>query len=53
MTYELVGVFPSEKYFKVEPKTGIVRVISNLKNDPLQLLAYTVRSLKKFLMIHS
>ena len=44
MTYELVGIYPAPQYFLVEANTGIVRTMGNIKNDPLQLLSYTVSS---------
>lgn len=40
--YEVVGLYPAMNYFSVVANTGVVKVIGNIKADPLRLMSYTV-----------
>ena len=42
MQYEMVGLYPAQLYFSVDKDSGVLRVIANLKDDPLRLSSYTV-----------
>ena len=48
MTYGVVGVAPAPQFFGVDPLSGVVRVISNLKTD--RGLTYTVSSIRMALV---
>ncbi len=42
MIYEAIGLYPAELYFTVEENSGQIKVIENIKEDPLRLSSYTV-----------
>ena len=44
LTYELTGVYPADHFFTIDSSNGNVYVLQSLKDDNLQLTAYTVRS---------
>lgn len=44
MTYESIGMYPAEDYFSVDPSSGTVSLIRDLKSDPSGLQTYTVRT---------
>ena len=46
--YELLGMYPAERYFTVHKTTGVIRTYGDLKHDPLKLMSYTVRSLIEY-----
>lgn len=42
LVYELIGVYPAQNFFVVNPATGDVSLKAALSADPLALLDYTV-----------
>ena len=44
LTFELTGLYPALSFFTIESGSGVIRVVSSLRADPLQLPAYTVRA---------
>jgi len=42
LVYELIGVYPAQDYFIVNPTNGQVSLKASLTTDSLQLLDYTV-----------
>lgn len=40
--FELIGVYPSEHFFYIDNKTGIIYVKKSLREDVLQYTTYTV-----------
>nr|XP_034314272.1 protocadherin Fat 4 isoform X3 [Crassostrea gigas] len=43
LTYESIGMYPAEDYFSVDPSSGRVSLIRDLKSDPSGLQTYTLR----------
>ncbi|VDH99244.1 protocadherin Fat 4, partial [Mytilus galloprovincialis] len=43
LVYELIGVYPAQNFFVVNPATGDVSLKAALSADPLALLDYTLR----------
>lgn len=43
--YEMIGLYPAEQFFQMDRDKGVVRIINNLKSDPLRLMSYTVNFL--------
>ncbi len=40
--FELTGVYPSQYFFAIDNRTGVITVIKSLREDALQLTSYTV-----------
>lgn len=42
LRYELVGIYPAQDFFAVDPSSGEVSVIRNLTTDNFETMQYTV-----------
>ena len=49
--YQLIGLYPANQYFSIDGTTGIIRIINQLRNDPLHLMSYTVSLGEKLFIV--
>ena len=47
MTYELTGTYPAPDFFQLDPLSGEVTIVRDLRLDSLLLNSYTVSRLWK------
>lgn len=45
LVFELTGLYPALQFFAVDRTSGVVTVAASIREDPLKLFAYTVRTL--------
>ncbi|XP_021344425.1 cadherin-related tumor suppressor-like, partial [Mizuhopecten yessoensis] len=43
MTYKLIGQFPAQTFFKMDPLTGQITILNVPKSDSLETMVYTLR----------